>query len=158
MRASARKLALLEENVTQIKLDKIISSFRSLSNSQDHRRTRVGKDFKGGHGGQLWGQTTLLRPLPSWDCWFFRNKFLILSPESEWERTRGPSWYQIIRRCQSDFAAVLAVTWIITLPILWVRNSIMKPQHQCRSHSSKSKEYLKCRKFPICGQNILRAF
>lgn len=45
------------------------------------------KGLQGGHGGQLWGQTRLLRPLSSWDCWFFRIKFLILSPESEWERT-----------------------------------------------------------------------
>lgn len=54
----------------------------------------------------------------------------VLNSES-WVRMRedrGPLWYQIIRRCQSDFAAVLAVTWIITVPILWVRNSIMKPQ------------------------------
>lgn len=43
---SARKLPLLEGNVTWINLVKMISSFLSLSSSQDHRRTRVGKDFR----------------------------------------------------------------------------------------------------------------
>lgn len=46
MRESARKSALLEGNVTWINLDEIISSFLSLSSSQDHRRTQVGKDFR----------------------------------------------------------------------------------------------------------------
>lgn len=46
MRESARKSALVERNVTQIDSDKIISGFLSLSSSQDHSRTQVGKDFK----------------------------------------------------------------------------------------------------------------
>lgn len=40
---------------------------------------------------------------------------------------RGSSRYWIIRRCQSDFAAVVAVTWLITLPILWVKISSWNP-------------------------------
>lgn len=43
---SARKLPLLEGNITWINLVKIISTFLSLSSSQDHRRTGVGKDFR----------------------------------------------------------------------------------------------------------------
>lgn len=43
---SSRKSALLEGNVTWINLVEIISSFLSLSSSEDHRRTRVGKDIK----------------------------------------------------------------------------------------------------------------
>lgn len=43
---SARKLPLLDRNVTWINLAKIISSFLSLSSSQEHRRTRVAKDFR----------------------------------------------------------------------------------------------------------------
>lgn len=46
MRESARKSALVERNVTQIDSDEIISGFLSLSSSQDHSRTQVGKDFK----------------------------------------------------------------------------------------------------------------
>lgn len=46
MRESARKSALVERNVTQIDWDEIISGFLSLSSSQDHSRTQVGKDFK----------------------------------------------------------------------------------------------------------------
>lgn len=45
-RICKKKSALLEGNVTQINLVKIISSFLSLSSSQDHRRAQIGKDFK----------------------------------------------------------------------------------------------------------------
>lgn len=54
---SARKLPLLEGNVTWINLVKIISSFLSLSSSQDHRRTRVGKDFR-----EIMGLSCEVRP------------------------------------------------------------------------------------------------
>lgn len=58
MRESARKSALVERNVTQIDWDEIISGFLSLSSSQDHSRTQVGKDFK-----EVMGVSCEVRPV-----------------------------------------------------------------------------------------------
>lgn len=48
--AKKKKSALLEGNVTQINLVKIISSFLSLSSSQESSNW---KGFQGHHGGEL---------------------------------------------------------------------------------------------------------
>lgn len=121
------------------------------------------EELEGGH--LVWPQSRVsceVRP-GSWG--FVQSGFLILqdqvlNSESElrMREDRGPSRYQIIRRLQSDSAAVLAVTWIILLPILWVSNLSRKHEQQCRSHSSRPRDYWKYREVLICGHRILRAF